>query len=307
MRATLPLLIAVPLLLCSGCEESTPQVPPPTIQLAATPYYNGANAYAHCNYLCSLGPRPSASPAYGQQLAYLSKHLQAAGWQVKEEPFSLSNGMKMVNLHATFGNTQDTRRILISCHIDTKIGISENFVGADDGASAAAAMLELARILAATPQKAAAVELVFFDGEEAFARNMTEQDGLYGSRYDVMRRGENGLPCYQINLDMVGGRNKTIAIPLADTSDEMLAVYEEVIADLKLSPRRWTGHPGGYLDDHLPFERAGVQTLNLIAQFTGSSWWHTERDNMERICPQSLRETGDVVLALLDRLLDKAE
>lgn len=305
MRTALPALLILPLLLCCGCKEATPQTNPPVVQLAATPYFNGANAYAHCNYLCFLGPRPSASPAYAQQIAYLSKHLQAAGWQVVEQPFTLSNGMKMVNLHATFGNTKDTRPILVSCHIDTKTGISENFVGADDGASAAAAMLELARILASTPQKAAGVELVFFDGEESFGRHMTEQDGLYGSRYDVMRRGDDGLPRYQINLDMVGGRNKTIAVPLADTGEEMLALYEDVITELKLSPKRWVGHPGSYLDDHIPFERAGVKTLNLIANFTGSSWWHTERDNMERICPQSLAETGNVVLALLEKLLSK--
>ena len=47
----------------------------------------------------------------------------------------------------------------------------------------------------------------FLDGEEAFAPRMSETDGLYGSRHDVARRGSQ-LPVWQINLDMVGGRNK---------------------------------------------------------------------------------------------------
>lgn len=300
----LPLLAG--LLLCACGDNTLPQKPvqaqPVPMQLQETTEYSGDNAYVHCAALCKIGPRHTGTAGYKAQLAYLTQHLQKAGWSVTPRPFTLSNGARMVNLHATFGDATATRPILVTCHIDTKQGVSPDFVGADDGASAAAAMLELARILAATPQKASAVELVFFDGEESFAWKMTEEDGLYGSRYDVMRRGEN-LPRYQLNLDMVGGRNKTIAVPLLDTSEEMLAVYEAVIEELKLSERRWTVHPGGYMDDHLPFEKAGVKSLNLICDFMKGNWWHTERDTMERICPDSLQETGNVVLALLNKLI----
>ena len=304
---TLPLLLILPLLLCSACDEckqATASQSP--AQLTDASVYAGANAYAHCQAICNLGPRPTGSAAYEQQLAYLTRYLQMAGWTVTRQPFSLSNGARMTNLHAVFGTGTEPRPVIVTCHIDTKQGISPNFVGADDGASAAAAMLELARYLAREPKLAAGIELVFFDGEESFGRSMTEQDGLYGSRFDVMRRGET-MPTYQINLDMVGSRNKTIAIPLPDTSEEMLAHYEAVIEELKLSERHWTAHPGSYLDDHLPFERAGVKSINLICDFTRGGWWHTERDNMERICPQSLQETGNVVLALLRRLLPNTQ
>lgn len=305
---TLSLLLAS--LMLAGCsDDSTSKAPAPpktqpAAELQATPDFYGQNAYIHCANICAIGPRHTGTPGYATQLAYLSKHLKAAGWTVTERAFSLSNGARMVNLHATWGEADTTRPIVVSCHIDTKQGVGPAFVGADDGASAAAAMLELARVLPASAEKAAAVELVFFDGEESFAWKMTEQDGLYGSRYDVMRRGD-ALPRYLINLDMVGARNKTIAIPLLDTSEEMLAEYEAVISELQLSERRWNVHPGGYMDDHLPFENAGVATINLICDFTKGNWWHTERDNMERICPQSLQETGNFVQALLKRLVNK--
>ncbi len=301
MRPQLQLLI-LPLLFCCACKESEQAAPTPTpVQQTDAPEYSGANAYAHCQAICNLGARPTGSPAYEQQLAYLTRYLQKTGWHVSRRAFSLSNGAKMTNLHAVFGESAEPRPVIVTCHIDTKQGVGRDFVGADDGASGAAALLELARYLSREPRLAAGIELVFFDGEESFGLRMTEQDGLYGSRYDVMRRGDV-LPSYQINLDMVGARNKTIAIPLHDTGEEMLAHYEAVLEELKLSPRNWTAHPGSYLDDHIPFERAGVKTLNLIADFTCGGWWHTERDNMERICPQSLQETGKVVLALLRRL-----
>jgi glutaminyl-peptide cyclotransferase len=210
------------------------------------------------------------------------------------------NGICMTNLRAVKGEGNANRPLLLSCHIDTKTNIAPDFESADDGASGAAVLLELARTL---PQESAQqVELIFLDGEEAFARHMSETDGLYGSKFDVARRGSQ-LPRWQINLDMVGGRNKTIAVPSLDTSDFMYAQYQEAVRRLGFSEEKWTVWPGAYLDDHLPYLEAGVDSLNLIAVFSGSNWWHTPRDNMSRICPRSLHESGQMTLQLVQQLL----
>ncbi len=301
-------LILLPLiaLLAVACKEESPVAAPPPApakptQLQQSPDLSGDNAYIHCAALCALGPRPSDSVAYEKQLAYLSEHLQKAGWRVRREPFTLSNGMLMTNLHAEFGAaTAQPRPVLISCHIDTKRGIPD-FVGADDGASAASLMLELARVLAAKPELAAKVEFVFFDGEEAFAKRMTPTDGMYGSRYDIMRRAGQ-LPAWQINLDMVGGRNKMIGVPILDTDARLVQLYTEAVDALGFSHERWTLYPGSYLDDHQPFVQAGVPSINLIAYFPGENWWHTKRDDMSRICPRSLQDSGRMVLYLLEHL-----
>ena len=134
---------------------------------------------------------------------------------------------------------------------------------------------------------------------------MSETDGLYGSRFDVARRGAQ-LPRWQINLDMVGGRNKTIAIPILDTSDYMYRHYSNAVRSLGYSEEKWSVWPGGYLDDHLPYLEAGVESLNLIAAFSGSNWWHTPRDNMKRICPRSLHESGCMTRQLITQLLSEA-
>ena len=299
MRRVLPLLF----LLCS-CdappqekELAAPQQTQPQ-ELADTPDFNGHNAYVHCAAICALGPRYSGSPAYEQQLQYLEKHLQNYGWQTERNAFTAPNGVKMCNLRAF--RSAAPCPLLLSCHIDTKVNIAPDFQSADDGASGAAVLLELARTL-----KDDRVELIFLDGEEAFARNMSETDGLYGSRYDVTRRGSQ-LPRWQINLDMVGGRNKTIAIPVIDTSDYMYSHYSAAVRALGFAESNWTVWPGGYLDDHLPYQEAGVESLNLIAAFSGSNWWHTPRDNMNRICPRSLHESGSMTRQLINQLLNEA-
>ena len=261
--------------------------------------FSGQNAWNHCAALCELGPRPTGSPAYAAQLEYIARHLTAAGWRVERDTFSPLPGRHMTNLRACFGAKEGVRPVLVSCHIDTKGSGSKALLGADDGASGAATLLELARVLARTPDKAQQVELAFFDGEEALGERITEKDGLYGSRYDVARRGEEGLPACMINLDMVGGEGKVIAVPVMDTLPEMYELYRTAVRELRLPEERWTLHLGSYWDDHRPFVEAGVPTLNLIASFTGSRWWHTARDNMQRISAVSLAETGRVTLRIL--------
>lgn len=302
----LALLALCSALLCACSEqESKPAVAPTqtVYQLQDAANFCGENAYRHCQDLCNLGPRLSGSAAYEQQLQYLTKYLEQYGWTVTRQAFTPPHGVPMTNLHAVYGGGTETKPVLLTCHIDTKAGIADDFMSADDGASGAAVLLEAARMLAKEPELAKQVELVFFDGEEAVAPRMTEEDGLYGSKYDVQRRGEQ-LPEYQINLDMVGARNKTIAVPFFDADEELLRIYEETVQELKLNAARWTITDEQYWDDDRPYREAGVATINLITLFVDSIWWHTTRDNMSRICPKSLQESGLVTLAMLRRLIN---
>ena len=299
-------LLAAALGCCDGNSTAARPNPAPAqvptqLENGDTQDFSGNNAYVHCAALCAMGPRTSGSAAYARQLEYLEKHLHAAGWQTFRDSFAAPNGTPMTNLRATFGTADAQLPILLSCHIDTKTGI-DNFVAADDGASGAAVLLEAARLLAADAAQAARVEIVFLDGEEAFAPRMTEEDGLYGSKHDVQRRAGK-LPRFLVNLDMVGGASNTMAIPAADTSQFMYEQYAAAVAALGLSPEKWTAYPGSYMDDHQPYLLAGVDALNLIALFREGNWWHTERDNMERISPAKLRESGRMALQLVKQLL----
>lgn len=305
MQARSIWLICLLAALLSSCDEASDHAdasaPVPT-ELVDVPEFSGDNAYVHCAALCAMGPRSSGSAAYMQQVEYLSENLRKAGWKPQGYPFSPAPGRQMLNVHATYGEGGHARPLLISCHIDTKGQGAEAILGADDGASGAAAILELARVLARDPELAEQVELVFFDGEESFGKHITPEDGLYGSRYDVERRGD-ALPRYLINLDMVGGAGKVIGVPLLDTTAEMINCYEKAVRELGLSEDRWTYYPGSYWDDHKPFIEAGVEALNLIAMFQNGNWWHTKRDDMSRISAASLGETGRVVMHLIRQLL----
>ncbi len=269
----------------------------------------GAAALRHVEALAAMGGRPSGSAAYARQLDYLQEHLERAGWTCRRMSWTESNPLTgdevpMTNLYARWGENPDFASVpdgLLTCHIDTKTGIP-GFVGADDGASGAAVLLETARALGKFSPAAQQVELVFFDGEEAFAPHMTPRDGLFGSRRDAARRGER-LPRWMINLDMVGGRGKTIAIPSEETSQEMYELYRRAAETLGFPVNRWQVALGSVYDDHLPFHRAGVDTLNLIAQFSDSDWWHTPRDDASRISARSLEETILFVLRMLEQLL----
>lgn len=274
----------------------------------------GKRAFEHVRALVELGPRPSGSKAYGQQIQYLRAELEKAGWACTTRSWHVTHpetgkDVRMTNLYARFGGKETDFETmlpgLLSCHIDTKSGI-DGFVGANDGASGAAVLLETARALAADPDTASRVELVFFDGEESFAPRMCLPDGLYGSRWDAERR-KSALPHWMVNLDMVGRRGMRIAVPADETSQEMYGHYMRAIGELGVSRGTWQVALGSIYDDHRPFHRRGVHTLNLIDSFAGTDWWHTQQDNLSLISADSLAESVRMACQLLRQLAQDTE
>ncbi len=299
-------------LLLQGCDtEPSPAAAPvkPTIpaQTVAAPDFSGANCMYHADRLTAIGDRAPASPGAAKQRQYLKTALESYGWAVSEQTFeelTPTNGKVIfTNLRARYGAAPDFNtpaKGLLTCHVDTKTGIP-GFVGANDGASGAATLLELARILAKTPARAATIELVFFDGEECFGEHITDTDGLYGSRYHAAHLPAT-LPEWMINLDMVGRQGKKIRIPSV-TPPVLYQAYTKAIADLGLSRTEWGVSAGGILDDHIPYMELDIHTLNIIDDFMDGNWWHTTADSMDILCPQSFDNTGRLVLHILGTLL----
>src|SRR5205823_11229093 len=115
------------------------------------------------------------------------EQLKSAGWTVTRSEFSdqtRRGKMTFVNLIARFGTSEkkEAAQFLLCSHYDTKTFETIRFVGANDGGSSTGLLVEMARVLAMSPALAAKIELLFFDGEEAF-ENFTATDGLYGSRH----------------------------------------------------------------------------------------------------------------------------
>ena len=245
--------------------------------------------------MVDFGPRPPATEAIDKTRKYLTSQLELFGWKVERQSFAdqtPKGKVEFVNLIATFGGKESTPSFLACSHYDTKTFDKDRFVGANDGGSSTGVLLELARVLAERPDLARRVELVFFDGEEAYEA-FTETDGLYGSRHfakELAAQGRAKLFRGGILFDMVGDRSLTITLP----PDSPVEIARDIFASadaLKLR-KHFTYFDHDIMDDHTPLNGIGIPVLDLI-DFDFSAW-HTPADTMDKISAESLRITGAV-------------
>lgn len=308
-------------LLLFSCDSSSPppyaesKVDFSKLSLVDSPTISGQNALIHSKRIIDCGlDRQAGSVGAQKQRQYLAQQLTKIGWQCTEESNTMSTprgDVTFTNLRARYkGAPPFTQAIagLLTCHVDTKAGIP-HFQGANDGASGAALLLEIARVLSQTdPKRASQIELIFFDGEECYGEHMTFADGLYGSRAYVEAHLPHCPPRWLINLDMVGRQSARMRIP-ADTHPLLYNHFTTVTSQLtksdpKLYPRNLWGVSGStIMDDHLPFAALGIPTLNLIDDFTDGNWWHTEQDNLGILSPATFNANGNLILLMLQGLL----
>ncbi len=263
--------------------------------------FSGDNALRHVQQLVDFGPRPPASEALEKSRDYITKQLESFGWKVTRQAFEDATPrgkIAFVNLIATFpASAKTTPSFLLCSHYDTKTFDTGRFVGANDGGSSNGVLLEIARVLAQHPAAATKVQLVFFDGEEAYV-SFTDTDGLYGSRYFAKQFASSG-PAKQfrggILFDMVGDRSLGITLPPDSPAELARGIFEAADA-LKLR-NHFTYSSGGILDDHTPLNEAGIPTIDLI-DFDYPPW-HTPEDTMDKLSAESLRIVGAVALQYL--------
>ena len=183
-----------------------------------------------------------------------------------------------------------TDMILIGGHYDTKWFPDIRFVGANDGGSSTALLLQLARELAKAPREFT-YWITFFDGEEARV-SWTAADSLYGSRHlaaELTRTSR--LPRAVIVVDMIGDRD------LAIRKEGYSVAW---LTDIVWETARRLGYGKHFLndvlpveDDHAPFLRAGVPSTLLI-DFDYPPW-HTAEDTLDKVSARSLAIVGEVV------------
>jgi glutaminyl-peptide cyclotransferase len=154
----------------------------------------------------------------------------------------------------------------------------------------------LARVIALHPNLAAKIELVFFDGEEAYD-HFSETDGLYGSRYFARQLQGTRVKQFRggILFDMVGDRSLDVTLP-ADSPPEMARDIFAAAEVLKLR-NYFTYLDREMIDDHSPLNAIGVPTIDVID--FDYPWWHTAGDTIDKISAQSLQIVGSVALYYL--------
>jgi Zn-dependent M28 family amino/carboxypeptidase len=252
--------------------------------------------------LVAIGPRPSGSSGSRQARAYIAKTLKASGLTALEQSFTASTPLgpvEMANVIARIPGTSSDR-LLLAGHYDTKLYRQFRFVGANDGGSSTAVLLELGRVLAGR-RGPLTLELVFFDGEEAVLPDWNGDDNTYGSRHFVnAARRDGSLDSVKglILVDMVGDRRLTIRRETYSTA---------WMTDIIWASARHLGYGSAFLDepfavedDHRHFLDAGIPAVNIID--LEYQPWHTADDTLDQVSARSLQVVGDVVLDALPKI-----
>jgi Peptidase family M28 len=263
--------------------------------------FSGEKAFVHVQRLVDLGPRPAGSDAIEKARDYIEEQLRHSGWHVTRQAFTDDTPrgkVRFVNLIARFsadGNAASPSFLLCS-HYDTKLFDAIRFVGANDGGSSTGLLLELARVIGQHANLAGKVELVFFDGEEAY-QNFSDTDGLYGSRYFAkqLRSGRAKQFRGGMLFDMIGDRSLDVTLP-ADSPATMARDVFAAADALKLR-NHFTYLDRDLIDDNAPLNEIGIPTIDIID--FDYPWWHTADDTLDKVSPQSLEIVGSVALYYL--------
>ncbi len=290
--------IAVTLLLTSGLLAAAPRS-------AVPPKFSGTAALQFARRAVAFGPRPAGSPEIRKLQGYIHAELAKNRCEVRDDDFTAQTPVgrvPMQNIIARFPGTSG-RIVAITGHYDTKSMPGTYFLGANDGGSSTGFLLELARVLARVPHKND-IYVVWLDGEEAFGE-WTDTNGIFGSRHLARKWADDGTlrrVTALINVDMIGDRDLDI---LKDTnsSPKLQQLIWDVAARLA-SSRYFQNQEGYILDDHMPFRELGVSAVDLIDFNYGpnNSWWHTDKDTMDKLSAHSFEVVGAVVLETIKAL-----
>lgn len=273
------------------------------------PAYFGDRAFGHVRSLVAMGPRYFGQPGWSKQLTYIEEQLKKAGIEAKRDTWTDRKELiTFTNISATIPGSSK-QRIVLACHHDTKCTTGHpdkkhnfHFVGANDGASAVALLLELAPILKKR-DNLATIELVFFDGEESLDWDWNEAArALFGSKRYVKRHrdalllGEESRIEAMVLLDMVGGKHLHIQEELYSTTLLRKLTWSAAVANGYQKQFYQRAEAAG--DDHKPFLEVGIPSVDLI-DLQGNVTWHTPHDTIENMDPESIRKVADVVLTML--------
>ncbi len=265
-------------------------------------HFDSNRAWEHLRQIVSIGPRPSGSAALEQTRKYIKDQLAAAGLTAVEQAWvddTPAGKLSMVNLIARIPGTRRDR-IIVAGHYDTKRLPRFRFVGANDGGSSAAFLIELARVLKPRTN-AFTIELLFLDGEEAVNEIWAGTDNTYGSRHYVevaTRDGSLATLKAFVLVDMIGDRDLRIKRDGYSTpwlTDVIWDAARRQKLDAYFVPASTQIE-----DDHLPFLEAGVPSVDIIDLEYPP--WHTAGDSRDAVLDRSLQVVGDVVVAALPQL-----
>jgi len=243
---------------------------------------------------------------------HIVSYMQRLNWTIEQDSFQATTplGAKTFTNILAVHNSLASRRLALACHYDSKLFTDFQFIGATDSAVSCAMLIDIASHLTVAlnnmQDKDLSVELIFFDGEEAFVQ-WSSTDSLYGSRHlaDKMMstnvdagNGETVTRLQAIEvfilLDLIGTQDTTFSNWFASTEklyERLQKIEMKLSKDGLLDPiesfkgrtvnkyfKGSVSGSGGIEDDHIPFLRKNVSVIHLIAT-PFPSVWHRPEDN----------------------------
>jgi hypothetical protein len=259
--------------------------------------FSGVRAMRHVEAQLAFGARPTGTGASLQTGNYILEQLERAGWSTEVQPF-LYRGVEGRNLVGRAGH-QGGPVFVLGTHYDTRRVADQDVndpeqpvLGANDGASGVAILLELAQVLDVGLVQGE-VWLVFFDAEDD--GGLDGWDWIVGSRFFVSEL--EVTPAYAVIIDMVGDASQDIYLEM--NSDPILQMHLWDIADRLGYGEYFVAEPRhSILDDHIPFLERGIPAVDVID--FDYPYWHTGQDTVDKVSADSLERVGRVLEAFLE-------
>ena len=281
---------------------------PKSSDTSPPPAFNSARAMQYVKEIVALGPRPIGSANHKKVEDYIHAHLK--GDVVEDDAFTITateGKFPVHNIVAKFPGTRDGI-IVIASHYDTNWPLKDiSYIGANDGASSSALLLEIANQLRGKKLDGYSVWLLWDDAEESMRLPWYDPEALYGVRHIAQKWQDDGtikkIKAFILE-DMIGDADLNI-----DRDQNSTPWLEDMVYQAATK----VGYQSHFFaraipmqDDHEPFVKRGVPSADLIDFDYGYNnvFWHTTQDTVDKLSPKSLEIVGMVTLETV-QMLDK--
>jgi hypothetical protein len=277
--------------------------------------FDASRAFGYLTKICDIGTRISGSEGMEKQQQLILEHFTKLKAPVKfqsfDAPHPLSGKPVRMNNIIVSWDPQATERVLLACHYDTRphadrdpdpqLASRGKFLGASDGASGVALLMELGHHMRAI-KPTYGVDFVFFDGEELVYDDVRDPFFL-GSEYfskDYRDRPPRHKYTCGVLVDMIGGKKLQLYQEINSLNYAPEVTQSVWKTARRLGIKEFVARPKfDVRDDHLALnEIAGVPTCDIID--FGYEHWHTTRDVPASCSGESLAKVGRVLLAWLE-------
>ncbi len=292
-----------------------------SLKLSDIPF-NGTQAYEYLKQLCAIGPRVSGTAGMAAQQKLLIDHFKQLGATVTRQGFTARHpltgeAVPMTNLLIQW-HPDRKERVLLVAHYDTRPFPDRDphnprgtFLGANDGASGVAILMELGKSM---PQfkSHVGVDFLLVDGEELVYRDSTPTspgDPYCLGSEEFARQYFAEPPPFKyrwgVLLDMVGGAEMHLpqdrnSLEWKDTKPLVDAIWGTAA---RLGVKEFIPHSSGIqiTDDHVKLRNiGGIPTCDLIDM--NYPQWHTQADDPAHCSALSLAKVGWVIQEWLNSL-----